>query len=146
LSRVRDLFVIARNSTFQYKGRSVDVREVGKALGARYVLEGSVQRAPQSIRVTAQLIDATTGIHLWAETYDRRLQAAELFDIQDEISAQVVAKVADPLGGMTASAGQAALQRRTPDLALQAYECVLKAKAYYASFDPAAHVHARDCL
>lgn len=146
LSRFRDLFVIARNSTFQYKGRSVDVREVGKALGARYVLEGSVQRAPQRIRVTAQLLDATSGVHLWVETYDRRLQAAEVFEIQDEISAQVVAKVADPLTGMITSAGRADLPRRKPDLAFQAYECVLKAKAYYASFDPTAHRHARDCL
>jgi adenylate cyclase len=73
LSRFKDLFVIARNSTFRYKGQAVDVRQLNKELGARYVLEGSVQRSGDALRVTAQLLDAKDGTHLWAETYDREL-------------------------------------------------------------------------
>jgi len=145
LSRFRDLFVIARNSTFQYKGRAVDVREVGKALGARYVLEGSVRRTPQRVRVTAQLLNATNGVHLWADTYDRDLTTAEVFDIQDDITTQVVAKVADPLGGTISKAGLEDVKRKG-NVGINAYECVLKAKAYFASFDPTAHGQARDCL
>jgi adenylate cyclase len=76
LSRFSELRVIARNSSFRYKGRSVDVRQVGRELGARYVLEGSVRRAGDCIRITAQLIDATTGAHRWAERYDRKLEHA----------------------------------------------------------------------
>jgi TolB-like protein len=74
LSRFKDLFVIARNSTFRYKGQAVDVRRLNKELGARYVLEGSVQRSGDALRVTAQLLDAKDGTHLWAETYDRELR------------------------------------------------------------------------
>src|SRR5205814_2797934 len=74
LSRFSELLVIARNSSFRYKGQSVDVRQVGRELGARYVLEGSVRRAGDRIRISAQLIDATTGAHRWAERYDRKLE------------------------------------------------------------------------
>ena len=81
LSRFKDLDVIARNSTFQYKGKSVDVRQVGQELGARYVLEGSVRKAGNVLRVTAQLLDATDGSHLWAETYDRDLSKTNFFAI-----------------------------------------------------------------
>ena len=84
LSRFSELFVIARNSSFRYKGQSVDVRQVGRELGARYVLEGSVRRAGDRIRITAQLIDATTGAHRWAERYDRKLEDA--FAVQDEVA------------------------------------------------------------
>ena len=94
LSRFKDLFVIARNSTFRYKGQAVVVRQLNKELGARYVLEGSVQRAGDSLRVTAQLLDAKDGTHLWAETYDRELSAASIFAVQDEITEQVVATIA----------------------------------------------------
>ena len=76
LSRFKDLFVIARNSTFRYKGQAVDVRQLNRELGARYVLEGSVQRAENTLRVVAQLLDAKDGTHLWAETYDRELSCA----------------------------------------------------------------------
>ena len=79
LSRFKDLFVIARNSTFRYKGQAVDVRQLNKELGARYVLEGSVQRAETTLRVTVQLLDAKDGTHLWAETYDRELSASNIF-------------------------------------------------------------------
>ena len=74
LSRISSLFVIARNSAFTYKGKAVNVQDVSKELGVRYVLEGSVQKADEQVRITAQLIDATTGGHLWSERYDRPLQ------------------------------------------------------------------------
>jgi adenylate cyclase len=88
LSRLRWLFVIARNSSFSYKGRNVDVRQVGRELGVRYVLEGSVRRGGNRIRITGQLIEAETGNHLWAERYDRALD--DVFAIQDEITESVI--------------------------------------------------------
>jgi len=91
LSRVRSLFVIARNSSFTYKGKSVDVKQVGRELGVRYVVEGSVRKAGNRIRITSQLIDAETGRHVWAEKYDRSLQ--EIFDIQDEITLAIGSSV-----------------------------------------------------
>ncbi len=93
LSRLRWLFVIARNSTFAYKGASPDVREVARELGVRYVLEGSVRRSGDRVRVTGQLIDAMTGNHIWAERYDRAIE--DIFDLQDEITMAIVRAV-DP--------------------------------------------------
>ncbi len=93
LSRFRDLFVIARNSTFQYKGQAVDIRQVGADLGVQYVVEGSVRKAGSTIRVSAQLLDATTGAHLWADDYDRELTAANIFSVQDAITQQIVSTV-----------------------------------------------------
>jgi len=87
LSRSRSLFVISRNSSFSYRGRSVDVRQIARELGVRYVLEGSVRRSAGRVRVTAQLIDAETGNHIWAERYDR--DVSEVFAVQDEITAAV---------------------------------------------------------
>lgn len=89
LSRIKWFFVTARNSSFTYKGQAVDVQQVGRQLGVRYVLEGSVRKSGQRLRVTAQLIDATTGTHVWAERYDREL--SDIFDVQDEITRNVVA-------------------------------------------------------
>jgi TolB-like protein/Tfp pilus assembly protein PilF len=91
LARLRWLFVIARNSTFVYKGKAVDVRQVAQELGVRYVLEGSVRTADQRIRITGQLIDAESGKHIWAEKYDRQLQ--DIFAVQDDIAERVVAAV-----------------------------------------------------
>jgi len=88
ISRIHELFVVARNSTFTYKGKAVNVRQVGKELGIRYVLEGSVQKSGNRARITAQLIDAKTGHHKWAETYDRELQ--DIFAIQDEITMSIM--------------------------------------------------------
>src|SRR5262249_21929232 len=88
LSRFRELFVIARNSSFQYQGRAVDVRQIGRELGVRYVLEGSVRRSPDRIRVAAQLIDAESGGHLWAEKYDH--DHSDVFALQDAIAQSVV--------------------------------------------------------
>jgi TolB-like protein len=92
LSRFRALFVIARNSTFTYKGKAVDVRQVARELGVRYVVEGSIRKAGNSVRVTAQLIDAVTGNHLWAERYDRSLE--DVFAVQEEVTRSIVAAVA----------------------------------------------------
>lgn len=89
LSRFSELFVIARNSSFQYKGKSPDIRQVGRELGVRYVLEGSVRRAGDRVRIIAQLIDAVTGAHRWVERYDRELN--DVFAVQDEVSRAIVA-------------------------------------------------------
>ena len=91
LSKFQQLFVIARNSSFVYKGRSVDITQVGRELGVRYVLEGSVRRAGDRVRITGQLINAETGSHLWADKFDGRLE--DVFDLQDQITANVVAAI-----------------------------------------------------
>ena len=88
LSRFRELFVIARNSSFQYKGKSADVRQVARELGVRYVLEGSIRRGGKRIRIAAQLIDAATGAHRWAERYDCKLE--DVFAVQDEVVRTIV--------------------------------------------------------
>src|SRR5262245_45508799 len=92
LSRFSEMFVIARNSSFQYKGKATAIRQVGRELGVRYVLEGSVRRAGERIRISAQLIDAATGAHLWAERYDRKLE--DVFDVQDEVVRTMVSILA----------------------------------------------------
>src|SRR5206468_2167320 len=84
LSRFRQLFVIARNSSFQYRGKDIDLKRLGRELGVRYVVEGSIRRADTRIRITAQLIDAGTGSHIWAERYDRDI--GQLFEVQDEVA------------------------------------------------------------
>ena len=89
LSRLHWFFVIARNSTFAYKGQSIDVRQVGRDLGVRYLLEGSVRKSGQRLRITSQLLDAMTGNHIWSERYDREL--TDIFALQDEITASVAA-------------------------------------------------------
>jgi TolB-like protein len=84
LSRIRWLFVIARNSTFTYKGQAVDVKQIGRELGVRYVLEGSVRKAGQRVRITAQLIDAQSGTHLWADRFEGSVE--EIFELQDKVA------------------------------------------------------------
>ncbi len=91
LSKIRWFFVIARNSTFTYKGKAVEVKQVAKELGVRYVLEGSVRKAGERVRITAQLVDATTGRHVWAERYDRQFE--DIFDLQDEMTLTLVGAV-----------------------------------------------------
>jgi TolB-like protein len=95
LSRIRWLFVIARNSSFTYKGRAVDVKQVGRELGVRYVLEGSVRQAANRVRITGQLIDATTGGHLWADRFEGTL--GDIFDLQDQLTENVVGAIAPQL-------------------------------------------------
>ena len=120
LSRNRSLFVIARTSSFTYKGRSVDVKVIGRELGVRYVVEGSVRRDSDRIRITAQLIDAITGNHLWAERYDR--DVADIFAVQDEITERVVSAIEPELY----AAENVRSQSKPPD-SLDAWECVIRA-------------------
>ena len=112
LSRFRSFLVIARNTTFTYKGRSVNVPQIGRELGVRYVLEGSVRRSGDRIRITAQLIDAATGMHMWAEHYDGVV--ADVFDLQDQITASVVGSIEplDPRRRDRAGKAQASRQPR----------------------------------
>jgi adenylate cyclase len=124
LSRIRWLFVIARNSSFTYKGRAVDVKQVGRELGVRYVLEGSVRKAGGRVRITAQLIDALTGTHLWADRFDGSLE--DVFELQDEVASSVAGVIEPAL--QTAETARAA-SRPTNDLTaydlyLRAYEMV----------------------
>ena len=98
LSRSRSLFVIARKSSFTYKGRAADIKQVARELGVRYVLEGSVRRSGNRVRVTTQLIDAVTGNHIWAERYDRTLE--DVFAVQDEITATVASAILPAVTGV----------------------------------------------
>lgn len=121
LSRIKWLFVIARNSSFTYRDHTIDVKQVGRELGVRYVLEGSVRKASDRVRVNAQLVDAVTGVHLWAERYDHKFE--DIFALQDEISLSVV-------GAIEPSLRQAEVERvkrKRPDN-LDAYDLVLRAQ------------------
>jgi TolB-like protein/tetratricopeptide (TPR) repeat protein len=121
LARINWLFVIARNSTFVYKGRAVDVKQVGRELGVRYVLEGSVRKAGGSVRVTGQMIDASTGAHVWAERYDR--SSNDIFALQDEIALSAVGAIAPSLRRAEIDR----VRRKRPD-SLDAYDLVLRAQ------------------
>jgi TolB-like protein len=121
LARIRWLFVIARNSTFVYKDRPVDVKQVSRELGVRYVLEGSVRRSGARLRINAQLVDATTGGHHWADRYDREL--GDLFAVQDEITRSVAAAIEPHL---LAAEGIRAFSRSADDLG--AWELVAQAR------------------
>ena len=125
LARVRDLRVLARNTTFQYKGTAVDISKLGRELGVRYFLEGSVRRAGDDLRITAQLIDAETGAHIWADKFDRKM--ADVFLVQDEIVGQIVAKIAGGLGAIENTEAESA-SRKNPEQ-IQAYDLVLRAHA-----------------
>jgi TolB-like protein len=122
LSRIGWLFVIARNSSFTYKGRAVDVKQVGRELGVRYVLEGSVRKAANRVRITGQLIDATTGAHLWADRFDGSLD--DIFDLQDQVAESVVGSIAPQLE--RAEIGRA---KRKPTESLDAYDYYLRGMA-----------------
>jgi adenylate cyclase len=119
LSKVSGLFVIARNSVFTYKGKPAKVRDVGRDLGVRYVVEGGVQRAGSRVRITAQLVDATTGYHVWAERYDREVR--DLFAVQDEVTQQIVRALSVRL----TEAEQRRIGRM-PTGVLEAYDLVLR--------------------
>ena len=122
LSRIRWLFVIARNSTFTYKGQAVDVKQVGRELGVRYVLEGSVRKAGQRVRITAQLIDAQRGTHLWADRFDGSLE--DVFELQDQVATSV-GGVVEP----TLQAAETARSANRPTNDLAAYDLYLRAYA-----------------
>ena len=119
LSKVKSFFVIAGNSSFTYKGKSVDVRQVGRELGVRYVLEGSIRKSSDRIRISGQLIEATTGRHVWADRFDADL--SDIFSLQDEITARVVGAIAPRLE-------QAEIDRaeHKPTDNLDAYDCFLR--------------------
>jgi adenylate cyclase len=139
LSRIRWLFVIARNSSFTYKGRAVDVKKVGKELGVLYVLEGSVRKAGNRVRITGQLLDATNGAHLWAENFDGTL--GDIFELQDNV-ASCVAGVIEPT--LLAAEHRRSIQRPTNDIT--AYDLYLRAHAKAFSWDRQATMHALDLL
>lgn len=124
LSRHHELFVISRNSTFAYKGQQVNVREIAQKLGAQYVVEGSVRRSGDRLRITVQLIDTANDSHVWAERYDRKLE--DVFEIQDEVSSAIVAT----LPGRVEGAEQDRVKRKTPGN-MAAYELVLVAKVLH---------------
>jgi adenylate cyclase len=128
LSRIRWLFVIARNSTFTYKGQAVDVKQVGRELGVRYVLEGSVRKAGQRVRITGQLIDAVAGTHLWADRFDGSLE--DIFELQDKVAVSV-AGVIEPT--LQAAEIRRAADRPTSDPT--AYDLYLRAVPLWASHE-----------
>lgn len=129
LSRFKSLFVIARNSSFTYKGKSIDIKQVGRELGVRYVLEGSVRKAGGRVRITGQLIDSSTGGHIWADRYDGDF--SEIFELQDRVTTDVV-------GAITPKLEQAEIERmgRKPTDSLSAYDCYLRGMAAFYSAKP----------
>lgn len=136
LSKLSGLLVIARNSVFTYKGKAVDVGEVSRKLGVRYVVEGSVRRAGNRVRINAQLVDATTGGHLWAERYDRELQ--DIFALQDEVTQKIVFALK-----ITLTPEEQARFRQAPTNSLEAYDCFLRGEAYLWHFTKETHAQAR---
>ena len=130
LSRIKWLFVIARNSSFVYKGKAVDVRQVGRELGVRYVLEGAVRKAGDRVRITAQLLKAEMGAHLWADKYDGKLE--DVFDLQDQITEKVVGVVEPSL-----QQSEIERSRRKRPENLGAYDLYLRALPHTTSAMPA---------
>src|SRR5712692_8085616 len=127
LSRLRWLFVIARNSSFAYKGRAVDVKQVGRELGVRYVLEGSVRKSANRVRITGQLIDSATGAHIWTDRFDGALD--DIFELQDEVASRVV-------GAIEPKLRQSEIERtaRKPTESLDAYDLYLRALAQFHKY------------
>src|SRR5215471_412411 len=139
LSRIRWLFVIARNSSFTYKGRSVGVKQVGRELGVRYVLEGSVRKGGSRVRITAQLIEADTGAHLWADRFDGSLE--DVFDLQDQVATSV-AGVIEP--ALQAAEVHRSAARPTSDIT--AYDLYLRAFALIQSWERNASIQSLELL
>jgi len=144
LSRFSYLMVISRNSVQNLGAQSMDVRQVGQELGARYVMEGAVRKAGSKIRANVQLLDAQTGTHLWADSFDRNLEEADIFEVQDDITDRVVATVADPHGvlarSMAAPTGSKSPETLTP------YEAVLRFFLYQQRVSPEDHLPTRIAL
>ena len=137
LSKVAGLFVIARNSAFAYKGKQINVREVSKELGVRYVLEGSVRKVGSRVRISAQLVDGTTGGHIWAEKYDREL--TDIFAVQDEVTQEIVTTLAPKLADR-----QRAVNRPTGDI--EAYDYFLRGRQLSLTDTKEASLQARQML
>ena len=139
LSKFQELLVIARNSSFYLKGRAVDISEIGRILGVRYVLEGSVRKLGNRVRLSAQLIDSLDGSHLWADRFDGGLD--DVFDLQDRITQDIVAALEVRL----AFGEQARVWRKRSGSPL-VYEHFLKGQSFYVNFDRHTHAQARDHL
>jgi adenylate cyclase len=139
LSKVSGLFVIARNSSFAYKGQAPDIRKVSRDLGVRYVLEGSVRRIASRVRITAQMIDGTTGGHLWAERYDRDLE--DVFSVQDEVTRTIV----DALK-VTLTAGEEARREHRGKIDPEAYDLIVRSRQTSLQLRPEAAIEARRML
>ena len=137
ISRIPALFVIARNSSFTFRGQGLPAGEVCRALGVRYVLEGSVRKAGARVRVTAQLTDGDSGGSVWAERYDREL--ADIFDVQDDVTAQIVAALHANL-----VPGNRAAAERPATVSPEAYDCVLRGREQYRLYTPDGNAAARD--
>jgi adenylate cyclase len=139
LSRVRSFFVVARNSSLAYKGKAVDLKQVGRELGVRYVLEGSVRKGGNRVRITAQLIDATTSNHIWSDRYDGSIE--DIFDLQDRITASVVGAIQPSI----ILAEIERTKRKRPE-SLDAYDYVLRALPHVWAFDPTVNAMALNHL
>jgi adenylate cyclase len=139
LSRFNEFIIIARNSSFHYKGQSPRIEDVGRELGVKYVVEGSVRRAAERVRVTAQLIDTETESHIWADRYDRRLD--DIFAIQDEVTEAVVARVADKVKGAVTT-----LSRSRPKQSVTAYDLVLQSRPHRTSMTRSGNEKAAELL
>jgi adenylate cyclase len=135
ISRLPWLFVIARNSSFAYKGKSPDLRQVGRELGARYVLEGSVQKAGNRVRITGQLIDTTTGTHIWADRFDSGLD--DIFELQDQVASSVVGAIEPKL-----RQSEIECAGRKPTESLDAYDLYLRALAQFNKLAAESHSEA----
>jgi len=136
ISKLSGLFVISRNSSFLYKGKAVRPEQVSKELGVRYLLEGSIRKVNNRVRITAQLIDATTGYHLWAERYDRELQ--DIFAVQDEVTEKIVTALQVKL-----TQGEKERVHHVPTKNLEAYDFFLRGLEYHALRTQAANIRAR---
>jgi len=139
LSRVKWFFVIARNSSFTYKGRAVDIKQVGRELGVRYVLEGSVRRAGNKIRITGQLIEAETGHHIWADRFDGDYN--NVFELQDEVTSAVAAAI-EP----TINLREIERSNKRATSNLTAYDCFLRAQPFLRELDARSYTRAEDLL
>jgi TolB-like protein/Flp pilus assembly protein TadD len=145
LSRFSYLRVIARGSTLRYANQAVDIRDAAKELGARYVMEGSLRQAGATLRVAVQLVDATTGAHLWAENYERTFSPENIFALQDDMVPRIVSTVADYYGILPHTISDA-LRRQNADDQLSPYEAVLRAFSYFERITPEEHAHVRQIL
>ena len=144
LSRFSYLRVIARGSTAKYSGESGDIRDIGRELGASYVMEGSLRQAGSKLRVAVQLVDAMTGSHVWAETYERTFNPETVFELQDELVPRIVSTVADAHGILPHTMGES-IRSKDPEQ-LSPYEAVLRCFSYAERVSPEEHVIARDAL
>jgi len=144
LSRFSYLKVISQSSTLRFANASVDVRSAGKELGARYLLEGSIRQAGSRLRIAVQLVDAISGVHLWAETYDRPFQAEAVFELQDDVAPRIVSTIAD-MNGILAHSMSEALRSRAPDQ-LTPYEALLRSFSYWERLTADEHAAARAAL